>query len=84
MKRLICYALLLFSIVTIGQSKFTISGYIQDSKSGEKLIGVNVYSSSYTGCTTNEYGYFSLILPEGKQVVFISYLGYITIEKEID
>jgi hypothetical protein len=58
--------------------KFTISGYVKDAKTGEVLIGANVYDKhSYKGTTTNAYGFFSLTLPEGGYSITFSLIGYI-------
>ena len=60
----------------IGQS-YTLSGYVQDADSGEKLIGANVFDSdTYEGTITNTYGFFSLSLPAGAKEITISYIGY--------
>ena len=60
----------------IAQS-FTISGYIQDAESGEKLIGANIFdTNTYEGTITNTYGFFSLSLPAGVKEITISYIGY--------
>lgn len=65
--------------------KNTASGYVKDSKNGEKLIGVNVYVKGTTmGTTTNEYGFYSLTLPKGKYELVASYIGYSPLIKEID
>ncbi|MBK7335073.1 MAG: carboxypeptidase-like regulatory domain-containing protein [Saprospirales bacterium] len=60
-------------------NKFSISGYVRDSHTGELLIGANVYSLRFAkGTTTNSYGYFSLTLTEGPVDLSFSYLGYKT------
>jgi len=84
MKKFNLLILLLFTSISFGQNKLTISGYVEDSKTGEKLFGVNVYTNSKSGNVTNEYGYFSFSLEEGKHIIYVSYLGYKTIENEIE
>ncbi|MCZ8091142.1 TonB-dependent receptor [Flavobacterium sp.] len=84
MKKFNLLILLLFTSISFGQNKFTISGYVEDSKTGEKLFGVNVYTNSKSGNVTNEYGYFSFSLEEGKHTIYVSYIGFKTIEKEIN
>ncbi len=61
-----------------GQTKYSISGYIKDSDSGETLIGANIYNTSNTsqGTTTNTYGFYSMTLEAGKYRIAVSYLGY--------
>lgn len=70
------FVLLFFSIVLFAQKK-TISGYIEDARSAEKLIGANVYDkTSYKGTTTNVYGFFSFTLPTDSFELIFSYVGY--------
>lgn len=57
--------------------KFTLSGYIEDKSSGERLIGANIYDKvSKKGCVSNEYGFYSLTLTKEEPALQISYLGY--------
>lgn len=66
-------------------SEYTISGYITETGSGENLLGVSIYVPELkVGTVTNDYGFFSLTLPEGKHEVYISYIGYATQIKEIE
>ena len=59
------------------KKKYTISGYIEDAKSGERLVSATVWEAySGKGITTNNYGFFSLKIPEGKVELQASYLGY--------
>ncbi len=69
---------LLFNTLLINaQEKFTISGTISEEKSNETLIGVNIlFPEIQSGTTTNEYGFYSITLPEGTYKIIISYLGY--------
>lgn len=56
---------------------FTISGYIEDSESGERLVAATIWEAySGKGTTSNDYGFFSLKIPEGKIELQSSYLGY--------
>ena len=53
--------------------------------SGENLLGVSIYVPKLKlGTTSNDYGFFSLTLPEGEHEIYISYLGYGTQIKTID
>jgi hypothetical protein len=62
---------------TIFSQKHTISGYISDRKTQEKLVGALVIDSkSRLGTTSNAYGFFSLTLPEDSVNLLVSYLGY--------
>ena len=57
--------------------KFSISGYLMDSETGEALIGATIaLKNTYTGTITNNYGYYSLSLPKGVYLLQFSYIGY--------
>lgn len=61
----------------IPAEKFTISGYVTDSESGEALAGANIYvKETGAGCTTNAYGFYSLTLDPDVYLLRFSYLGY--------
>lgn len=58
------------------RSKFTISGYVLQ-KNGEPLINATIRDvESKTGTLSNEYGFFSLTLLEGKHTLRITYIGF--------
>lgn len=55
----------------------TLYGYVIDQESKESLIGANIYIPiSQCGTSTNEFGHFSITLPEGETWVETSYIGY--------
>ena len=67
------------------QSKFTISGTISEASSNETLIGVNIiFPEIQSGTTTNEYGFYSITLPEGTYKLAVSYLGFNTIVETVE
>ncbi|WP_235856436.1 TonB-dependent receptor [Flagellimonas oceanensis] len=66
------------------QEKYTLSGTISEASSNETLIGVTVAVSELkTGTTTNEYGFYSITLPEGEYQIVVSYLGFQEIVENI-
>lgn len=76
--------ILISSLQSYAQEKFTLSGIIDDKVNNETLIGVNIIIPELQiGATTNEYGFFSITLPEKTYKVQISYLGYTTVEQTI-
>ena len=72
------YALLLFFWTTgLFSQNFTISGYIEEASSGEKLISANIFDlKSGKGTVTNTYGFYSLTLPKDSVELTFSYIGY--------
>lgn len=76
--------LLFFSYTLNAQEKSTISGTITDSSNGEELLGASIWISELSsGGITNEYGFYSLTIPNGSYILSISYIGYETLKKEI-
>ncbi|MFN0213781.1 MAG: carboxypeptidase-like regulatory domain-containing protein, partial [Saprospiraceae bacterium] len=67
-------------------TKITLSGYVQDAETGERLIGASVRASSAAGgnstAFSNEFGFFSLKVEEGENSLTASYIGY-QIERSI-
>lgn len=68
------------------QKPYTISGYIRDAETGETLIGVSIRlkANPTVGTRTNNYGFYSLTLPEGNQVLAVSHVGYRTEEITVE
>jgi len=59
------------------KEKFTISGYVRDSESGETLVDAHLLTYDNSDqAFSNEYGFYSMSLPKGLQRIYISYLGY--------
>lgn len=87
MKNLIVFILFLsfsFCAETYSQKKYTLSGVVSDATSGEKLLGVNfIIKNLQTGTTTNEYGFYSITLPEGNYLVSVEYIGFGKVQERI-
>ncbi len=83
--KIIAFLLLSFSVCfSFAQDRFTISGTVSEATSNETLIGVTIAIPELrTGVTTNEYGFYSITLPEGEYQVQISYLGFQDIVEHI-
>jgi hypothetical protein len=59
------------------QEKFTLSGYVRDSLSGETLIGATVSVNGHgKGIVSNQFGFYSITLPRGNYVVVVTFAGY--------
>ena len=66
------------------ETTITVSGTVIDAESGETLIGATIYAAaSGSGTTTNEYGFYSLTLPQGNDSVAIeyTYVGFQSVAK---
>ncbi|MGK0363822.1 MAG: hypothetical protein ACI85O_000875 [Saprospiraceae bacterium] len=65
--------------------KHTLSGYLSDEQTGERLVGANIFElSSSQGGASNAYGFYSQKFKQGKVKLQISYLGYQTEIVELD
>ena len=65
------------SVFIYSQNKHTISGYITDKRSGETIVGANIYCTELNqGVTSNVYGFYSLTLPEGTYNISFSFIGF--------
>src|SRR5690554_7340727 len=75
----------LISFTGFSQSKVTLSGYLKDAQTGEGLFGATVYIAEIkSGTTTNLYGYYAISLPKGTYSVTYNYLGYVSVDKEVN
>jgi hypothetical protein len=85
-KIFLLFCLLSVFSVSAQQNKFTISGSVKMKANGEDMTGaiIQVKDNVMLGAVSNEYGFYSLTLPEGKYTLVVSYLGYIKIEQEVD
>jgi len=63
-----------------------VSGIVSESIDGETLIGVNLLiKGTSLGTSTDEYGeYLIRRIPEGEQILIVSYIGYESIERTIN
>jgi outer membrane receptor for ferrienterochelin and colicin len=78
--------LLFFLIALSGRAqRYTVSGYISDKNSRERLINANVYeASTLQGTTANNFGFYSISLPKGEVKITASFIGYSPQEIDID
>ncbi len=83
---LISWLLLITATVGYAQRQYTISGTVTDEESGEALIGAALYVKSLrAGAVTNNYGFFSLTLPEADSLTLaVTFVGFKAQVKQID
>ncbi|SHN02821.1 TonB-dependent receptor [Polaribacter sp. KT 15] len=76
---------LFIGLSILGQEKITLSGTVYDNTNNETLIGVSIYFPELNaGTTTNEYGFYSITIPQGNYKIQLSYLGYATLLETIN
>ncbi|MEP6747483.1 MAG: TonB-dependent receptor [Bacteroidota bacterium] len=65
--------------LSFAQNKYTVSGYIKDSLTGETLIGATLQAGiKGGGVSSNAYGFYSITLNAGTHEIFCSFVGYET------
>ncbi len=75
----------LFAEESLPVRSWTISGHVADGKTGEDMIAANIYVKELgTGTVTNPYGFYSLTLSEGSYTLGYSFVGYQTVEFQIE
>ena len=79
----IVFALLfcaLLSTKPVSAQKMTISGFVTDSTSGEKLFGAFVYNQA-VGTVSNEFGFYSISFDKDTVQLTFSYVGCQSVKK---
>ena len=81
---LLVLLLLLRTTFLMAQATHTISGYVADAESGERLVGATVYLPTIgKGAVANTYGFYSLSLSADSVELVYSYLGYTPERKKL-
>ncbi len=81
MRPFILFITILFSAPLLAQENFTVSGTVKLKSTGETVIGATIRSGK-SGTVSNEYGFYSLTLPKGKNTLEVSSIGQET--KKVD
>jgi hypothetical protein len=70
--------------------RYSVSGHVKSSETGEDLFGATVFVVEFSnGTVANEYGFYSVSLPQGQYSLRFSYTGYesqvhkVKVEKDI-
>jgi len=76
-KKFLFFLIILLNLSAIAQ-KTTISGYVLDKQTGEKLIGANILiKNTSKGAVANNFGFYSLSVNNSDTInLIISYIGY--------
>lgn len=66
-------------------ARYTLSGFVQDAETGEKLIGAAIRLGNKPGVGTlsNEFGFYSIRLEEGEHLLQVSYIAHKTLKYKI-
>ncbi len=83
--RKILFMLLFFSSLSVFAQQYTISGYVEDEQTGEKLINAYVFEAqTFKGTAANVYGFYSITLPAGIVKLTSSFVGYGQFQQEFN
>src|SRR5215213_5156314 len=66
-----------FQLSVFAQNKYTVNGYVRDSVSGESIISATITIDG-KAVNSNQYGFYSLTLPEGEYDFGVSHVSYLT------
>lgn len=86
-KYIIIFIILLYSGNVFAQSQnYTLSGTVKVANTGESLIGavITVKQLKGIGTYSNEYGFYSLTIKQGKYDIIVSYIGYVSDTAAVD
>ena len=76
-----------YTIGTMGNNSESsvLSGYIRDGKTGEPIAGASVmYDGNTNGVSTDAFGFYTITLPKGRQVIRVSYVGMLEISRQVN
>ncbi|HEY1023620.1 MAG TPA: TonB-dependent receptor [Sphingobacteriaceae bacterium] len=77
MGKVLLYLLALIPVAGSAQTSASLTGYLRDEVSGERLNAASVFSlTDNSGTRTNAYGYFNLKLKSGHQRITVNMVGY--------
>ena len=86
LRRKVLFLLFFVNFIFVkAQEKYTLSGTVSEGSSNETLIGVTIaIPELQTGVTTNEYGFYSITLPQGTYKILVNYLGFKDVIREVE
>lgn len=83
MNRLILWMIVVLTgLHSYGQERYTISGTIRVKNTGETIIGASIRVAE-AGTLSNDYGFYSISLPQGNYTLSISATGMIVYSQQI-
>ena len=81
----VLFLMSLVSTVSFAQKRCTVSGYVKDAATGETMIGATIaVKGNSKGINSNQYGFYSLTLNQGKYSIICSYIGYRSVMIDLD
>jgi hypothetical protein len=66
------------------QGSATLAGIVRDATNGEPVIGATIFIEKLkTGVSTNQFGYYSVTIPEGRHEIKIKSMGMKTTQRQL-
>ena len=86
LKATISIVFVLFALpATLLAQKVSLSGYMRDAETGESLVSGTIYlKEADQGGASNNYGFYSVSVPQGIYTVVFSFVGYTPLIQKID
>lgn len=82
---LLVLAVWMMPFVSLAQKNVTLSGYVEDKTTGERLVNATLYEGkSGRGTICNRYGFFTISLPPGQHHLQVSHVGFTNAEVHLD
>ncbi len=77
--------LVLFATTILSAQSYQLSGVVKSAETGDALIGANVFLKGTTyGAATTADGTYKITVPKGKYTVTASYIGFESVEEQIN
>ncbi len=74
----------IYSVQQKSNTELSLSGFLIDKQSKEKLIGARIYFPQLNiGCTSNAYGYYHIDVIRGEFDVIVDYIGKKPIQRRL-
>lgn len=84
MLKIVLWLAVLMPAYLLSQSKVTLSGTVKEQVGNETIIGATVGIPTLgIGTLTNEYGFFSMVVPSGTYEITVSFLGFGRITRKL-
>jgi hypothetical protein len=75
---------IIFPDLDLSRREFSVHGTVTDYDSGERLIATAIRQlGGMSGVLTNEYGFYTISVPGGRQKLRFSYIGYASQEMDL-
>lgn len=85
MRKILFFIIVLISFTYSYAQKHTVSGYVEDKATGERLISANIFNpETYQGVISNNYGFYSFTLPDGYFRLSFSFVGYQSVTLDVN